>query len=91
MLDGVECKIKLAHFRLCHSRKTFLVAYPNEVQEMVLDAFIRALIFYGGVPRRVIIDNPTNIRSCKHLHKLIASAMNSFAIGARWAHECLDR
>lgn len=58
VLGGVECKIKLAHFRLCHSRKTFLVAYPNELQEMVLDAFIRALEFYGGVPRRVIIDNP---------------------------------
>ena len=25
---------------------------------MVLDAFVRALTFYGGVPRRVIIDNP---------------------------------
>ena len=25
---------------------------------MVLDAFNRALAFYGGVPRRVIIDNP---------------------------------
>jgi hypothetical protein len=34
------------------------VAYCNEQQEMVLDSFIRALEFYGGVPRRVIIDNP---------------------------------
>ena len=25
---------------------------------MVLDAFVQALSFYGGVPRRVIIDNP---------------------------------
>lgn len=25
---------------------------------MVLDAFVLALTFYGGVPRRVIIDNP---------------------------------
>ena len=58
VLGGIECKIKVAHFRLCHSRKVFVVAYPNEVQEMVLDAFVRAFIFYGGVPRRVIIDNP---------------------------------
>ena len=35
-----------------------MVAYPGETQEMVLDAFVRALAFYGGVPRRVIIDNP---------------------------------
>ena len=46
------------HFRLCHSRKSFVVSYPGESQEMVLDAFVRALAFYGGVPRRVIIDNP---------------------------------
>jgi len=28
---------------------------------MVLDAFVRALSFFGGVPRRVIIDNPTTM------------------------------
>ena len=55
MFWAVWQKIKVAHFRLCHSRKSF-VAYP-EPQEMVLDAFVRALAFYGGVPRRVIIDN----------------------------------
>jgi len=58
VLGGVEQKIKVAHFRLCHSRKAFIVAYRSEPQEMVLDAFVRALAFYGSVPRRVIIDNP---------------------------------
>ena len=58
VLGGVEQKIKVAHFRLCHSRKPFVMAYRGEAQEMVLDAFVRALDFYGGVPRRVIIDNP---------------------------------
>src|SRR6056297_3499664 len=58
VLGGVEQKVKVAHFRLCHSRKPFVVAYPGESQEMVLEAFVRALSFYGGVPRRVIIDNP---------------------------------
>jgi transposase len=58
VLGSNDVKIKVAHFRLCHSRKPFIVAYPNEVQEMVLDAFVQALSFYGGVPRRVIIDNP---------------------------------
>ncbi len=55
---GIPQKVKVAHFRLCHSRKPFVVAYPGEPQEMVLDAFVQALAFYGGVPRRVIIDNP---------------------------------
>ncbi len=58
VLGGIVQKIKVAHFRLCHSRKPFVMAYPGEAQEMVLDAFVRALTFYGGVPRRVIIDNP---------------------------------
>jgi len=58
LLGGVEHKVHVAHFRLCHSRKPFVVAYMNEKQEMVLDAFTRALAFFGGVPRRVIIDNP---------------------------------
>ena len=58
VLGGVDCKIKLAHFRLSHSRKTFVRAYPNECQEMVLDAFVHAFEFYNGVPKRVIIDNP---------------------------------
>ena len=40
VLGGVEQKIKVAHFRLCHSRKSFIVAYPGEPQEMVLDAFV---------------------------------------------------
>ena len=58
VLGGIEQKIRVAHFRLCHSRKPFFVAYLRESQEMVLDAFNRAFAFYGGVPRRVIIDNP---------------------------------
>ena len=58
VLGTVDHKIKVAHFRLCHSRKPFVVAYPSEPQEMVLDAFVHALAFYDGVPRRVIIDNP---------------------------------
>jgi len=55
VLGGIESKIKVAQFRLCHSRKPFVVACPSETQEMVPDAFVRALSFYGGVPRRVII------------------------------------
>ena len=37
-LGGVVQTVKLAHFRLCYSRQMFLVAYPRETQEMVLDA-----------------------------------------------------
>ena len=55
-IDGVDCVVKLAHLRLCHSRAFFLVAYPRESQEMVFDAHARAFEFFGAVPRRGIYD-----------------------------------
>lgn len=57
-LDGIAQKIKVAHFRLCYSRKPFVVAYHRDSLEMVLDAHRRALAFFKGVLRKVIIDNP---------------------------------
>jgi transposase len=35
----------------------FLVAYPRETQEMVLDAHTRAFAYFRGVPKRMIYDN----------------------------------
>jgi transposase len=49
--------IKVAHFRLAYSRQMFVVAYPRETQEMVLDAHNRAFAFFGGVPKRMVYDN----------------------------------
>lgn len=60
-LGGVVQTIKLAHFRLAHSRQCFLVAYPRETQEMVFDAHDRAFAFFGGVPTRMIYDNPRTV------------------------------
>ena len=86
VLGGIAQKIKVAHFRLCHSRKTFVVAYPGEAQEMVLDAFVRALAFYDGVPRRVIIDNPktmvTYVSRSKDrvFHPRFMACMNHYVI-----------
>ena len=56
-LNGVGQTIKVAHFRLAYSRQMFVVAYPNETQEMVLDAHNKAFAFFGGVPSRMIYDN----------------------------------
>ena len=57
VMGGTTTTIKLAHFRLAYSRQMFVVAYPREAQEMVLDAHNRAFAFFGGVPRKVIYDN----------------------------------
>ncbi len=56
-LNGVVVKVKVAHFRLCHSRMLFCVAYHREALEMVLDAHIQAFQFFGGSCRRGIYDN----------------------------------
>ena len=60
-LGGVVQTVKLAHFRLAHSRQLFLAAYPRETQEMVFDAHNRAFAFFGGVPERMVYDNPKTI------------------------------
>lgn len=57
VLGGVSQTIKLAHFRLAYSRQMFVIAYPRETQEMVLDAHVKAFAFFGGVPRQMIYDN----------------------------------
>jgi len=56
-IDGRELKIKVAHFRLAYSRKMFVVAYPRETQEMVMDAHNKAFAFFGGVPLQMVYDN----------------------------------
>ncbi|MEO0439153.1 MAG: IS21 family transposase [Pseudomonadota bacterium] len=62
-LGGMPHKVKVAHFRLSYSRKPFVIAYPRESLEMVLDAHRQALRFYQGIPRKVIIDNPKTMVS----------------------------
>jgi transposase len=56
-LGGVVQTLKVAHFRLCYSRLSFVVAYPRETQEMLFDAHAKAFSFFGGIPLRGIYDN----------------------------------
>jgi len=57
VINGEPRKIKVAHFRLCHSRKFFVVAYFRETQEMVMDAHTKAFRYFGGTCKRGIYDN----------------------------------
>jgi transposase len=54
---GVVQTIEVAHVRLSDSRQLFVVADPRETQEMVFDAHVRAVAFFGGAPQRVVYDN----------------------------------
>jgi transposase len=60
-LGDVLQTVKVAHFRLCYSRQSFVVAYPRETQEMVFDAHNRAFACWGGVPLAGIYDNPKTL------------------------------
>jgi len=57
IIGGIAQTIKVAHFRLCHSRMFFVAAYPRESQEMVFDAHNKAFAFFQGTCRRGIYDN----------------------------------
>ena len=56
-LGDAKVKVKVAHFRLCHSRAFFVVAYLRESLEMLLDAHNLAFAYFGGLTRRGIYDN----------------------------------
>ena len=56
-LGGKVNKVQIAHFRLSYSRKSFLIAYLRESQEMLFDAHNKAFAFFGGVCERGIYDN----------------------------------
>ena len=61
LLDKAHlCEVHKCPFKKCtvvNSRKMFVVAYPCETQEMVLDAHNKAFVFFGGVPLRLVYDN----------------------------------
>lgn len=88
VLGGIRQRVQVAHFRLCHSRQSFVIAYPRQQQEMVLDAFASAFGFYQGLPKRVIIDNPKtmvlSIKSGKErtFHPRFMALLNHYVVEA---------
>ena len=56
-LAGCNVRVKVAQFRLSHSRMPFCVAYVRETLEILLDAHVRAFEFYGGACRKGVYDN----------------------------------
>jgi transposase len=57
VINGVNTKLQIAHFRLSHSRAFFLRAYLLQSHEMLFDAHYHAFQAFGGVPERGIYDN----------------------------------
>src|SRR5882757_3636507 len=57
VIGGIERKIHFFAFDLPHSDACFVVAYPAETTEAFCDGHVRALTFFGGVPRSILYDN----------------------------------
>jgi transposase len=57
MINGVNTKLQVAHFRLSYSRAFMLRAYLLQSHEMLFDAHYHALSALGGIPERGIYDN----------------------------------
>ena len=66
-IGGEALRVGVAHFRLCHSRMSFLAAYPLQRMEMLLDAHVLAHDFFGGLCGRGIYDNLKSVvtKICK--------------------------
>ncbi len=59
VLGGIHQTIRVAHFRLSHSRMVFVTAFVRESLEMLLEAHNRAFAFFCGCARQGIYDNLT--------------------------------
>ena len=59
VIAGVPTVVKAAQVRLCHSRLCLVQVFRYERQEMMLEGLRRAVRFFGGTPRRLVVDNLT--------------------------------
>ena len=57
MINGVNTKLQVAHFKLSYSRAFMLRAYLLQSHEMLFDAHYHGLRALGGIPERGIYDN----------------------------------
>lgn len=60
MIGGIPTVVKAAQMRLCHSRMCLVQVFRYERQEMMLEGLRRAVRFFGGTPRRLVVDNLTS-------------------------------
>ena len=56
-LSGVITRVKAARIKLCYSRHSLVVVYPNEQLEMVMAGHAQAFKFFDGCCKNGIYDN----------------------------------
>ena len=61
MMDGRLTKVNVFATRLRASRASFVIAYPTQRREALLDGIQKGLRFFGGVPEVGRFDNPATV------------------------------
>lgn len=57
LLEEEQVKAQLFCLRLCHSKRTFIMAFPHQRQEAFFEGHAQAFRFFEGVPHRIWYDN----------------------------------
>jgi transposase len=57
VIAGVEQKAHYLAVDLPHSDDCFVAAFPAETTEAFLEGHVRAFVYFGGVPTRILYDN----------------------------------
>jgi transposase len=57
ILQGEQVTVQLFLMRLCYSRRLFVMAFPNQKQEMFLAGHVAAFAHFEGVAHRLTYDN----------------------------------
>ena len=87
LINGTTVTVKVAHFRLCHSRMLFVRAYPRETQEMVFDAHDRAFAFFRGACTRGIYDNmKTAVEAVFTARIACSTGASCRCVGTTWSN-----
>jgi transposase len=57
VMAGERVTVQLFVMRLCYSRRTFVMAFPNQRQEAFFSGHVEAFHFFEGVPHTLTYDN----------------------------------
>ncbi len=68
LLDGRTSRVHFAAYRLKYSRWVWVVLVPDEREESLVRALLAAFEHSGGVPLRVVFDNPKTVVLGRDVH-----------------------
>ena len=70
VFKGQKVTANVFCMRLCYSKRSFVMAFPHQGQEVLFAGHVAAFDFFGGAPQRVIYDNlKTAVKKILEGHK----------------------